>query len=649
MANPAATKLTHEQLKKVLTPTPGGRKDEYICPVCERGHLLLFGDNGFDCKNDCDDSAVAKKLRELVGSGQRHAPKTLPKPKGAEAEPTGLTLEEYCELKKLPLRWLVLHYGDFTKPHPMQASYDGKPVVTFAYMDADRNTLFTRFRFGNSKPRSEYGSKMTIPYGVWLPRNKADAKGNWPRSVILCEGESDQQTLYLHGFAALGIPGANNWKPEWAQLPVLKYANKVFIIQEPGDAGKKFVETISRDLGAKAVPLKLKVKDPSELHLDLIVRREFGEPTTFGDELVAASKLVIDEDPDGEGIEILSAEDVQAKVHRWLWEDRIPLDKHTLFVGLPDQGKSTVAIAVAACVSTGRSFPDRSNLLPPSDVLMLIAEDDLEDTVKPRLMAAEADMSRIGFVQGTVKKGDETQERHLALNRDLAKLERKLQRRPNTKLIIIDPISSYLGDDVSPNKSEEVRPLLEQIKAMAKRAGVTFLSLAHFNKNADQESIHRIAGAGAWNEVPRAIWGFIPKEVEDGEEPTSLMLRVKLNTAKKNVAGLQYRTVDTTVQVSDGEAHAPRVQWLGDAEENFRDAMNASRTPKTGPKPVKLDGAMNWLKDYLADGPRTKSDVLRDGKEADHAEDTLYRAKEKLGVVSSRNGNSGPYFWRLPG
>src|SRR6267142_2317862 len=287
-------KLTHEQLRKVLTPTPCGRRDEFICPVCEHGHLLLFGDNGFDCKNDCDDSAVAKKLRELVGNGQGYSPRTLPKPKLEEEQSTGLTLKEYCELKKLPLGWLALHYGDLTSPTPMEMSYKGRPAVAFTYMDADRNTVFTRFRTSaSSKPRSEYGSKMTLPYGLWLARNKADGKGHWPRSIILCEGESDQQTLDFHGFGALGIPGANNWKPEWAQFPVLRYAEKVFIIQEPGEAGKKFVETISQDLGSKAVPLKLTAKDPSELHLDLITRREFDDPTTFGDELVAAVRASV--------------------------------------------------------------------------------------------------------------------------------------------------------------------------------------------------------------------------------------------------------------------------------------------------------------------------------------------------------------------
>jgi hypothetical protein len=230
---------------------------------------------------------------------------------------SGFTVKEFCEMKRLSLPWVVLSYaadlrGDL---NPMQKSYKdtGKQVVAFPYMDANRNVVFTRIRrSAKERPISEYGSKMSIPYGLWLPTNKPDKKGNWPRAVIICEGESDQMTLTQNGFPAIGIPGAANWKSEWKNLPIFKYAERVYIIQEPHeedkpDVGKKFVDTISRDFSEKAVALKLTVKDPSELHIRSVdTLREMDPDTakqvleskmlpTFGDELVAAIRTATPE------------------------------------------------------------------------------------------------------------------------------------------------------------------------------------------------------------------------------------------------------------------------------------------------------------------------------------------------------------------
>src|SRR4029077_20504617 len=104
-------------------------------------------------------------------------------------------------------------------------------------------------------------------------------------------------------------------------------------------------------------------------------------------------------------IELVSACDVKPKLIRWLWEDRIPLAKLTLFYGLPDQGKSTVTRDLIARVTRGDKFPDRDNPYGPQDVLMMVAEDQVDDTVVPGLMAAKADLKRVKFAKLTKFKG----------------------------------------------------------------------------------------------------------------------------------------------------------------------------------------------------------------------------------------------------
>jgi len=304
--NSPTDRFTHEQIRAILTPTSSGRRDEYVCPVCDHGHLFLYGDDDFDCKNDCSNRDVAAVVRKQLGLGERHIPKVMPKPSANGKHPAeepgyeGYTPAQYAADKKLHVAWLIMNYAaDLSVPTPMQGMAFGKPYLKLAYMTADREVVFTRRRYSaETKPRSEYGSKMTIPYGLWLWTNKPDKKGVWPRAVVICEGESDQQTLTLYGIPAIGAPGVDNWKSEWADLPIFKYADRVFVIQEDDkpNAGRKFVQNISRSFPAgKVVPVKLferdpEVKDPSRLHIDSEIAKELGGDSTFGDEFVASVK-----------------------------------------------------------------------------------------------------------------------------------------------------------------------------------------------------------------------------------------------------------------------------------------------------------------------------------------------------------------------
>jgi 5S rRNA maturation endonuclease (ribonuclease M5) len=299
----------------------------------------------------------------------------------------GFTVKEYCQLKKLSLPWVVLHYAaDLRDSTPLHKLYrdTGKPVVAFPYMDADRRVAFTRIRLSaDTKPRSEFGSKMTIPYGLWLSTNKADRKGQWPRAVIICEGESDQMTLSQHGFSAIGVPGASNWKPEWAKLPIFRYAEQVYVIQEPGTAGKKFVETISRDFPEKAVPLVLPVKDPSELHLKNIEMlqaydKEVAEQLlaerllpTFGDELVAAIKTVTPEADWRKYFHKVS--ELDEGEMKQLVKGFLP-EGVTFLGSLSGVGKTWIGVSLARALVFAKSFLGLYDVPEQHNVLYLVPE-----------------------------------------------------------------------------------------------------------------------------------------------------------------------------------------------------------------------------------------------------------------------------------
>jgi putative DNA primase/helicase len=295
---------------------------------------------------------------------------------------------------------------------------------------------------------------------------------------------------------------------------------------------------------------------------------------------------------------------VEAKPILWLWPDRIPRQKLTIFSGPPDCGKTTVLIDVIARYSTGRDYADGSpNTTEPGKVLMLIAEDDPADTIKPRLIAAEADVERVSYLKAVeIKQNAKKVERALALDQDLALLEAAIVQEPSIGLITIDPISSYLGK-VDLNKEQELRRVLVPLKDLAERTGATIIGLGHFNKRADVSALGRVGGAVAMTGVPRAVWAFGKSPTEDD---IFLMQRAKLNVgARKN--GLRYRL--GVKELATGST--PFVDWAGDETRSADEILELERNPEG----KRQDKAARFLASFLASGSRSSTDVLEAGSQ----------------------------------
>lgn len=296
-------------------------------------------------------------------------------------------------------------------------------------------------------------------------------------------------------------------------------------------------------------------------------------------------------------IDITTADKIIPEPLLWLWEPRIPLGKLTVFVGMPDVGKSTVAIDVVARCTTGRAWPGTETTREPQEVLMLVSEDDLTDTVVPRLMAAQADRSKVYFATQTKiidKKSGNQKMRRIALDQDLKALEIMLAEHPEIKLVIIDPLGSYLGK-LKKNAEEDIRWVLTELKEMAERTKVAVISIDHFNKNSDQSAIHRLSGAGALAAVPRAMWGFV-KDKDDPEKLTRHMLNAKLNVVSEaNKAGLKYRSVGVEFSIKNTLSSLPVISWLGASEGDLDEILQQQSDPDKS----KVGKCAQWLRERL--------------------------------------------------
>jgi putative DNA primase/helicase len=326
--------------------------------------------------------------------------------------------------------------------------------------------------------------------------------------------------------------------------------------------------------------------------------------------------------------------DIAPEAVRWLWPKRIPLGKLTLLVGDPGLGKSLVTIHLASCVTSGSAFPDGEKC-EAGEVIFLSAEDDPADTIRPRLDAAGANVSRshiLEAVRVTLADGAQT-EKAFNLETDLAALEAALRHHPDVRLIVIDPISAYLGG-VDSHSNAEVRGILAPLASLAARHGVAVVAVTHLRKSAGA-AIHRAIASIAFAAAARAVWAVA---CDPSDPERRLMLAVKQNLGP-NIGGLAFR-VETQIDL-------PHLDWeSGAVNMEANDVLNVEDREDHSERAE----AEQWLREYLADGPVGAREVIRAAKDVGVTRTTLWRAASSAGVIKRKIGGRGAgWEWSLKG
>ncbi|MDO8629885.1 MAG: AAA family ATPase, partial [Phycisphaerales bacterium] len=334
--------------------------------------------------------------------------------------------------------------------------------------------------------------------------------------------------------------------------------------------------------------------------------------------------------------------DVTPRPVEWLWSGRFAIGKLTLIAGDPGLGKSFVTLDMAARVSTGTPWPDRrGDPIPAGDVILLSAEDDLEDTIRPRLDAAGADVTRITAIQGVNYYDPDTQRdtiKSFNLEVDLPALESAIGKSTDCRLIVVDPISAYCGR-ADGHKNTDVRALLAPLAKLAADHRVAVVAVTHLNKGGGANALYRAMGSLAFVAAARAVW-LVTK---DADNPSRrLFLPAKNNLAPDDRTGLAYSLF------ANGPDDAAVVAWEADPVTIRADEALAAESGCSSDRTTALAEAVAWLRDQLADGSKPAKTV-KEAAEADGiAKRTLDRAKADLGVEATRDGFSGPWVWKLP-
>jgi hypothetical protein len=337
------------------------------------------------------------------------------------------------------------------------------------------------------------------------------------------------------------------------------------------------------------------------------------------------------------GARLTYLSDVTAKPVRWLWPGRFPRGKITIVDGDPGLGKSTMLLDIGARVTTSSPMPDgfKAEGSTRAGVVVLSAEDGLDDTIRPRLDAAGADCRRV--VALTAVQEDPDQPERLPTLADVEAI-RSAIIAVAAQLVIVDPFMAYLPGRVDSSKDQEVRSVLARLARLAEETGVALVLIRHLNKAQSSNVLYR--GGGSIGIIGAARSGLLV--AKDPDDPTGgrrILALTKTNLSAP-VPALAYRLLQT-------DSGAVRVAWEGESEYT---AERLLAEPQSHDERSATADAVEWLRDLLANGARPAHDIQVDAKRSDISAKVLRTAREKLAIKPRREG-FGPgsrVMWALP-
>lgn len=336
--------------------------------------------------------------------------------------------------------------------------------------------------------------------------------------------------------------------------------------------------------------------------------------------------------------------EIETRAIRWLWPGRIARGKVSMIAGNPGLGKSQATASMAAIVTRGGTWPVDRTPCERGSVIFLSAEDDAEDTIRPRLEAAGADLTRCAILDaiadGYTSSGDEIR-RSFNLKTDLARLAEAVAAVGDVAMVVIDPISAYLGGADSHNNAE-VRALLAPLSNLAAEHGVAVVAVSHLNKGGNNEALMRVTGSLAF--VAAARSAFIV--VGDKEAPERRLFLPLKNNLGRDQDGLAFSIQSAALSGPAGRIESSKIVWEGaavtiTADEAMAPALDAEERSE-------LEDAKAFLADLLATGPVPSKRVRSEADGAGHSWATMRRAQQALKVEATKDGMAGPWLWRLP-
>lgn len=337
-----------------------------------------------------------------------------------------------------------------------------------------------------------------------------------------------------------------------------------------------------------------------------------------------------------DGVVLTRASTVKVAPVRWLWQNWLAQGKVHLLAGAPGQGKTTIALAFAATVSTGGLWPDGQRC-QAGNVLVWSGEDDAADTLVPRLMAMGADLERVHFVEAARIAGE-----LLPFDpaRDMQSLQAAADQVGEVRLLVVDPIVSAITGDS--HKNTEVRRGMQPLVDLASSMQAAVVGISHLSKGtAGRDPTERVTGSIAFTAVVRVV--LLAAKVKGADaNGRRILVRSKSNIGPDD-GGFEYSVeqmeaapgIETSVVVWGAAVDGTARELLAEAEQEADEDSSAK------------ESAEDFLRQLLT-GPTPTSTVKAEAKDAGHSWATIRRAADALSVHRRKGGMDAGWYWSLP-
>ena len=383
-----------------------------------------------------------------------------------------------------------------------------------------------------------------------------------------------------------------------------KDTRKVFLCLDSDTAGSEACTRLAQNIPGEIAVIRLV---PARKDWNDVLRQQGDIPSRK----FIAETITLRELPTAQPVPMLRMADVELTSVDWLWFPYIPFGKLTIIQGNPGEGKTYFAMRLAAACTNRKPLPGMETI-EPFNIIYQTAEDGLGDTVKPRLMEAEADLERVLVID----------DRDTPLTLADERIARAI-RENNARLVIIDPVQAFLGADVDMNRANEVRPIFRSLGDIAQATGCAIVLIGHLNKAAGTQSTYRGLGSIDITAAVRSLL-FIGK-LKDS--PTTRVLIHEKSSLAPPGQSLAFSLGDEK-----------GFEWIGAYDITADELLDGTDTAKTESKTAQ---AQMLILELLADGKRMPSAELEKAvNERGISSRTMRTAKSRIGdrLVTEKDG-----------
>ena len=341
------------------------------------------------------------------------------------------------------------------------------------------------------------------------------------------------------------------------------------------------------------------------------------------------------------GVIVINMDTVEVEQIEWLLYPFIPYGKVTIIQGDPGEGKTTMVLQIIAKLTKGETIlpadstkdkrididsesdmvdaeniennASTQHLEAPVNVIYQTAEDGLGDTIKPRLLAAGADCTKVMVID------DSEQPLTMA---DVRLEEAIVQTK--ARMVVLDPIQGFLGAEVDMHRANEIRPLMKRIAILAEKYHCAIILIGHMNKNSNGKSSYRGLGSIDFQAAARSV--LIVGRIKDEPE-----VRVVCHT--KSSLAPEGKAIAFRLDKNNG------FEWIGEYDISADELLNGEG------KGQKTRKAKEFLLEILADGGMAQKKIEEEAEKLGIKKKTLRNAKMELGIDSVKRGNQ--WYWML--